>query len=217
MKYLGERKEMISLCRRLETLGLSYGVSGNLSWRLGNFILITPSGRDYKSLCPEDLVVLNREGVVLSGSFKPSSEWRIHVEILSQKPTINSVLHVHPPYSTGVSCTRKDIPAFHYMVAVAGGDNIRCAPYATFGTKELSDLVVQALADRKACLMANHGLITLGVDPSGALALAVEVETLAEQFVHACACGDPVILGTEEMRRVILAFKTYGSTPNDRK
>jgi L-fuculose-phosphate aldolase len=144
------------------------------------------------------------------GTRKPSSEWRIHRDVFAARPEVNAVLHAHASYATALACLGRTIPAFHYMVAVAGGSDIRCAPYATFGTQELSDGALAALEDRTACLLANHGMIALGESLEAALALAVEVETLAQQYCCALQIGTPNRLSEDEMAVVLAKFKDYG-------
>ena len=198
----------------MNALALNQGMSGNVSARIAAGMLITPSGLPYDAMAPGDLVVVDGQRKP-HGDRAPSSEWRFHHDILVARPEVGAVLHAHPPFCTALACLQKDIPAFHYMVAVAGGDSIRCAPYATFGTQELSDNALAALDGRRACLLANHGLIALGADPQSALALAVEVEALAAQYCRALQIGQPEILPPGEMRRVLEGFRLYGQP--DRK
>ncbi len=204
------RQAIVDACRRMNALGINQGRSGNISCRAAGGLLVTPSGVDYDVLRPEDIVSMDAEGAVVTGQMRPSSEWRFHCDILRARPEIGAVVHTHAMFATVLSCHRRDIPAFHYMVAVAGGDSIRCAPYATFGTQELSAHAVTALDGRRACLLANHGMIALGETLEGALALAVEVETLAAQYCRALALGEPVLLPPREMETVLEKFKTYG-------
>jgi len=149
-------------------------------------------------------------GRVLAGRREPSSEWRLHARMLAARPDVEAALHLHPPYATSLACLRRPIPPFHYMVAVGGGTDIPVAPYATFGTEELVDHVAAALEDRYACLMANHGLVVLGLDPADALARAVEVEALARQYLQALSVGEPELLSDEEMEVVLERFRRYG-------
>jgi L-fuculose-phosphate aldolase len=164
---------------------------------------------EYDTLRPEDIVLMRLDGSH-EGPRLPTSEWRFHRDILALRPEVNAVLHSHSMFCTTVSCLRRSIPAFHYMVAVAGGSSIRCAPYATFGTEELSRHAVAALEGRKACLLANHGLIAVGADLPGAFKLAMEVETLAAMYLRALQVGEPVLLDEAEMAVVLEKFKTYG-------
>ena len=204
------REELIRIVQSFHVDGLSVGTSGNASFRTGNGFVITPTGIDYAALQPDSLVELDLEGNVVAGALKPSSEWRFHRAIYAARSEINAVVHVHSPYATGIACTRSDIPAFHYMVAVAGGDSIRCAEYATFGTDALSENAVRALADRKACLLANHGQISLGADLAEALGLAREVESLARQYWISRQFGKPVLLDEQEMQTNLEKFRHYG-------
>ena len=207
------REAMVAICRAMVERGLNRGRSGNLSARCGEQFLMTPSGIDPADMGPGDLVLMNFAGKTQGGV--PSSEWRFHRDILAARPEINVVLHAHPIFSTALACLHRDIPAFHYMVAMAGGASIRCAPYATFGSQELSDHALAALADRRACLLANHGMIALGGSLSSALALAVEVEALSEQYAQALAIGEPVLLSDFEMATVLEKFRTYGAAGED--
>lgn len=209
MKHSRLRREIIVAARSFTARGLGVGTAGNLSVRVAEGFLITPSGVPYDSLQPSDIVLLDPRGTVVSGSLAPSSEWRFHRDVYAKRPEAGAVVHVHSPYATAIACTRRDIPAFHYMVAVAGGDSIRCAAYATYGTGELSRNALRALAGRRACLLANHGLIALGADLRAALALAEEVEELARQYWLASQFARPVILGRKEMQRVLERFRHY--------
>jgi len=193
----------------MNALGINQGTSGNLSLRVEGGFLITPLGMSYDDLSPDDIVRMGFDTSFV-GQRKPSSEWRFHLDILSARPDAGAVLHTHSVHCTALSCLRKGIPAFHYMVAAAGGRDIRCADYATFGTQELSDKAVNALNGRKACLLGNHGLIVLGDTAERALALAVEVETLAQQYLLTIRSGEPVLLDDAEMDRVLELFKSYG-------
>lgn len=207
--HLALRRQIVATCRRMNALGINQGTSGNVSARVRGGLLITPSGVPYDAMTAEGVVALAPDGAV-RGAGKPSSEWRFHVDILAARPDAGAIVHTHSVHATALSCLRRDIPAFHYMVAAAGGDTIRCADYATFGTQALSDHALAALDGRRACLLANHGVIALGKDIDAALALAVEVETLAQQYLLALQVGKPTILGKAEMRRVIEKFKGYG-------
>lgn len=212
MNNLPDRKAIIDTCLRLNHLGLNQGAAGNISLRLVDRILITPTGMPYDEMRPSDLVEIKLDGTIAAGQRKPSSEWRFHVDLHNTRPGINCVIHAHAPFCTALACQRLDIPAFHYMVAVAGGDSIRCAPYATFGTQDLSEHVTAALQGRSACLLANHGMIALGEDLKQTLALAVEVETLATQYWRTLQIGAPAILNTEQMSEVLGSFTDYGQT-----
>lgn len=158
------RRALIATARRTEAAGLTHGTSGNLSARLGERFLVTPTGLPYAALEPDDLVLLDRDGRAAPGQRKPSSEWRIHRDVYASRPDVGAVIHAHPPFCTTIACLRRDLPAVHYMLAVAGPGAVRCADYATFGTAELSRSAVAALAGRTACLLANHGLLAVGAD-----------------------------------------------------
>lgn len=205
----------MATARRMNASGLNQGTSGNLSQRVEDGFLITPTGMDYEAMVPEDLVLMRFDGGH-EGRRKPSSEWRFHRDILAARPEVGAVLHAHSMFCTTLACLRRGIPSFHYMVAMAGGVDIRCAPYATFGTEELSRHAVAALEGRKACLLANHGMLALGRDLAGAFKLAVEVETLAAMYWRALQVGEPVLLDPEEMAVVLEKFKTYGQQPEPR-
>ncbi len=211
MKNIAERQQVIDTCLQMEQRGINQGTSGNVSLRVADGLLITPSGMPYRDMGPADIVYLKADGSVPGNQRRPSSEWRFHVDILNARPEIGAIVHAHPVYSTALACHRLDIPAFHYMVAVAGGDNIRCARYATFGTQTLSDHAINALIDRRACLLANHGMIATGTALPQALALAVEVETLATQYLQARHLGEPVRLTATEMAEVLERFSDYGA------
>jgi L-fuculose-phosphate aldolase len=213
MKQLRLRRQIIEAARRMNELGLNQGTAGNVSARTPEGFLITPSGLAYEEMRPSDIVAMSFDGSA-EGKLPPSTEWRIHRDVLSGRADVNAVIHAHATFATTLSCLRRGIPAFHYMVAVAGGPSIRCAPYATFGTEELSRATLAALEDRTACLLANHGLIAVGETLDQALSLAVEVETLAEQYWRALQIGEPAILSDAEMDVVIEKFRTYGCRPD---
>ena len=211
--------QAIALCeaaRRMTELGLNQGTAGNLSIRTEKGFLITPTGADCASLKPEGLVPMRFDGSH-EGPLLPSSEWQFHRDIFQARPEVNAVLHAHPMFCTTLACLRLGIPSFHYMIAVAGGPDIRCAPYATFGSEELSLHAVEALRGRLACLLANHGMIAVGVSIEKALKLAHEVETLAAMYWRARQAGEPVLLDEDEMQRVLEKFKTYGQQPGTSK
>jgi L-fuculose-phosphate aldolase len=209
-------EELTKLSRELESLGLNRGSSGNCSMRSQRGFLVTPSGKGSKELTSNLMVEMDFAGQVLS-SGQPSSEWRFHKDILVAKPEVNAIVHVHSNYATALSCFRNDIPSFHYMIAAAGGDSIKCAPYALFGTQMLSDSVVMALKKRKACLMSNHGMIATGQTAEDALSLAVEVESLSQQYLMAIQAGNPVLLSKEEMKAVAKQFVGYGNWSGTKK
>ena len=202
------RHQLVTVARRLNGSGLNQGTSGNLSARIEAGLLVTPSSLPYEQMEAGDLVALDLSGQpLLKQQRRPSSEWRLHADVLSCRPEAMAVLHCHPIHATALACHDRAIPAFHYMVAVAGGDEIRCAPYATFGTKELSDNVVKALEGRSACLLARHGMVTLGKDLDSALRVAVEVETLARMYLQALQLGEPPVLSKEQMHAVHAQFQ----------
>ncbi len=207
------KREILETARAMNARGINHGASGNVSARVDQGFLVTPSGRDYDDCTPGDVVTMTMEGAI-HGSGKPSSEWRIHRDLLAARPEANAVLHAHPPFATALACLGQAIPAFHYMVAIAGGRNIRCAPYATFGTDDLSRSAVDALQDRKACLLANHGMVAIAPSLSQVLDLAVEVEILAQQYWRALQIGEPNILDDAEMDVVLAKFKDYAKVGN---
>ena len=207
------RRQLIETARRMAPAGLNRGAAGNLSVRTRengeDGYLITPSGMDYDVLVPDDIVFMRLDGTA-DGRRKPSSEWRLHHDVYATRPEAGAVLHAHSPFATSLACLRRDIPPFHYMIARFGGDNVRCADYATFGTQALSDHALAALSERNACLLANHGLLVFGGTLEQMFALAVEFEALCEQYWRACQIGQPVLLPAEEMRNVLTRFATYG-------
>lgn len=205
------RQRLIAAYKKLIKFGLNRGTSGNCSVRsdLADHFLITPSGISIEKMTPETIVKMGFDGSV-QGVAKPSSEWRFHFDILNQRPDIQAVVHTHSIAATALACLRQEIPAFHYMVAIAGGDSVRCAPYELFGSQALSDGVLRALHERKACLMANHGVIALGRDLHEAVHIAHEVEILAEQYLQAFSIGEPHLLTTAEINNVLESFKNYG-------
>jgi L-fuculose-phosphate aldolase len=206
------RQAVVDTVRRMNALGINQGTSGNASVRFKDGMLITPSGMPYEAMTGSDIVwVRLRDGSVQAkAGLKPSSEWRFHRDILAARQDLSAVVHTHGRAATTLACLHQDIPAFHYMVAVAGGDSIRCAPYALFGTQALSDLALTALAGRKACLLGNHGLIACDASLDKALALAVEVETLADIYWRTLQVTRPAILSKAQMAEVLDKFKTYG-------
>mgnify|MGYP001605241045 FL=1 len=206
MRFLCERRALIAAARRMNAVGLNHGTAGNLSVRVDGGFLITPGSIDYDTLEPEDLFRFDGSGQLAGDRSapgrRPSSEWRLHADVLRQRPDVGAVLHCHSPRATALACHERGIPGFHYMVVVAGGDRIDCAPYHGFGTRALSDATCAALAGRRACLLAHHGQVALGADPGQALALAVEVETLAWMYLEALRLGEPPVLAAEELERV---------------
>jgi L-fuculose-phosphate aldolase len=205
------RGEIIGTAVTMNATGLNQGTSGNVSARVPGGFLITPSGVPYEDLRPHDVVELRMDGEVAGPRRLPaSSEWRMHLDIYKARPDAGAIVHTHSMFATTLALLRKEIPAVHYMIAVAGGHTIRCAPYATFGTAELAAFAVTALEDRKACLLANHGMIALGANLRAALRVAREIEALAAQYWRALQVGKPFVLDEEEMERVMEKFKTYG-------
>ncbi len=204
------REEVVKVYRALADSSLNAGTAGNVSTRFKLGFLITPTGADSARLAAIQIVNMDLDGQPQPGQAGPSSEWRFHRDIYVARPEIKAIVHTHSPYATALACRRQSIPAFHYMVAMAGGDSIRCAPYATFGTQALSDHVLEALSGRRACLLANHGMIALGENLAAALKMAVELESLAQQYTVSLQLGGPVLLDDEEMRSVLEHFKTYG-------
>ena len=205
------RLSMLHVCRAMNATGLNSGTSGNLSVRLDETrCLITPSGMAYEVMTTEDIAVLDESGR-WSGPYRPSSEWRFHRDILKARSDVGAILHTHSRHATALACLEADIPAFHYMIAAAGGNTIRCAPYRTFGTQDLSDVALAALEGRKACLLGHHGLIVLERTAERALALATEVEHLCAIYLLARQTGTVRTLDSAEMARVIELFRTYGT------
>ncbi|MEL6543335.1 MAG: class II aldolase/adducin family protein [Myxococcota bacterium] len=204
------RNRLLATARALNTTGLSVAMSGNTSVRTEAGFLITPTGAAYSSLAVNDLVEVAPGGQVLSGG-TPSSEWRFHDAVYQHRADANAIVHTHSTYATALACLRKPIPAFHYMVAAAGGHDIRCAPYALYGTQELSDHVLAGLEDRKVTLLANHGLVALGKDLDEALRLAEEVEQLARHYCAALAIGEPILLSREQMDEALAKYANYGT------
>ena len=202
------RQFLLATARAMNSLGLNQGASGNVSVRCRDGLLITPSALPYDRCAPEDLVWMDLAGRA-QGQRQPSSEWRMHRDIYRHRPEAVAILHAHCVHCTTLACLERSIPPFHYMIAVAGGDSIRCAPYATFGTQELSDLAIEALADRRAALLGHHGMICHAGDLDGVLALAVEVETLARIYLQALTIEEPPLLSPGAMAEVLERFKTY--------
>jgi L-fuculose-phosphate aldolase len=204
-----KRQSIIDACLRMNVLGINQGTSGNISLRHGDGMLITPTSTPYEAMKPEQIVYMHLDGNH-DPAQRPSSEWRFHRDILKARPDVQAIVHAHPPYSTMLAIMGMEIPPVHYMVAVAGGDTIRCAPYATFGTQELSEHAVRALEGRMACLLAHHGMITVGPSLPKAMWLAVEVETLARQYHGCLQIGTPPLLPKEEIEKVRVRMAGYG-------
>jgi len=203
------REHLLSVARQLSELGLNRGTAGNVSVRDGSGFLVTPSGMAADVMTPHDMVQMEFDGQH-HGNRKPSSEWRFHRDILQSRPEVGAVIHTHSMFATTLACLRREVPPFHYMIALTGGDSIRCAPYALFGTQALSDAALVALQDRRTCLLANHGMIALGRNLDEALAITVEMETLCEQYWRALQVGEPYLLTDTEMAEAMEQFKGYG-------
>ena len=203
------RSTVIATALGMNALGINRGKSGNISARIETGFLITPSGMPYAEIAPDDVVAMGLDGSA-DGRRRPSSEWRFHRDIYASRGDVDAVVHTHSPFATTLACLDRGIPPFHYMVAVAGGADIRCAPYATFGTQQLSDHALHALAGRRACLLAHHGMIAVGASLKAALALAVEVEALAEMYWRALQIGEPANLSSDELDTVLRKFDDYG-------
>ena len=208
MKEQQLRSALLQTSRRMVEMGLNRGTAGNASVRCGDNILITPSALPVSKMTEQDMVLLDSNGKVLQGG-KPSSEWFFHRDILAARSEIGAVLHMHSPFATTMACLRRNVPAVHYMVAMAGGSDIRCAPYSVFGEQELSDGALEALQGRKACLLGNHGMIALGKDLDEALFIADEVEFLCEIYWRTLQAGEPHILTTQQMHDVQEKFINY--------
>ena len=206
------RSAIIAKARWMNDSGLNQGTSGNISARFEDRMLITPSGIPYETLEPESIAAMPIEGEYGSweGPFKPSTEWRFHLDIMKDRPDVGAVIHTHSTYAATLAMARRSIPAAHYMVAIFGGDSVRCSGYATYGTKELSETALEALKDRNACLLANHGLLVAGASLEKAMWLAVELETLCRQYYQTLAIGGPVLLSKEEIADTMRSIATYG-------
>ena len=201
--------EVLATARAMNGAGINRGSAGNVSARCADGFLITPTGMAYAECSADDMVKVGADGTA-SGRRKPSSEWRFHHDIYAARPEADAIVHAHSPFATTLACQSFEIPPFHYMIARFGGDSIRCAGYATFGTQALSDAMLIALQGRRACLMAHHGMVVFGDNLKEALALAVELETLCEQYWRVLQVGAPKLLPPDEMERIIEKFKSYG-------
>ena len=205
------RMAVVRAAKTMSARGLTRGTSGNVSARTERGMLVTPSALPYDAMEAGDIVPVDLDGRVLEGAREPTTEWPMHAAIYRARPEVGAVVHAHAPFCTTLATLRRDIPAFHYMIAVAGGDSVRCSEYATFGTPELATCAVAALEDRTACLLANHGMLALGASPDAALELAAEVEGLAELYWRALQVGEPVLLTEEEMAEARERFRRYGA------
>jgi L-fuculose-phosphate aldolase len=203
------RQQLIATAQAMQPAGLNRGTAGNVSVRHESGFYITPTGMPYQALKDDDIPLMALDGSHI-GQRKPSSEWRFHRDLYATRPQVGAVLHAHSPFAVSLACLRYDIPPFHYMIARFGGDTIRCADYAIFGSETLSTAALAAMQQRKGCLLANHGLLVAGRDLDEALALAIELEELCEQYWRACQLGQPVLLSAGEMDEVISKFAGYG-------
>jgi len=210
-KEQAKRQSICDACREMNRLGINQGTSGNISLRHAGGMLITPTSTPYDSMQVENIVFMKLDGAIDGANQRPSSEWRFHRDILNAKPEVNAVVHAHPPYATILAIMGREIPPVHYMIACAGGETIRCAPYATFGTEELSRHAIKALEGRSACLLAHHGMITVGPSLAKAMWLAVEVETLARQYHGCLQIGTPPLLSSAEIEKVRARMEGYGA------
>ena len=208
MSARAAREAVVAAARRMSALGLNTGKSGNVSVRSADGFLVTPSGKTYDRLAADDLVLVRSDGSHDGG--KPSSEWRLHRDIYAKRAEAQAIVHTHSPFATTLACLRRPIPAFHYEVAFAGGDDIRCSGYATFGTQELSDLALAALEGRKACLLANHGAIAFGASLEDAAGLMEKLEALSRLYWQALQVAEPPLLDAAEMAKVVEKFQDYG-------
>jgi L-fuculose-phosphate aldolase len=206
------RQAIIEKSRWMNASGLNQGTSGNISARYGKLMLITPSATPYEAMEPEMIAAMPLEGEHGSwtGPLKPSTEWRFHLDIMKARPDVGAVVHTHSTFATTLAIARREIPSCHYMIAASGGTSIRCAPYATFGTAELSRHALAALDGRTCCLLANHGVIATGPTLDKAMWLAVEVETIAKQYYHSLLIGGPALLSDAAVEETIAKFSTYG-------
>jgi len=210
------KQSVIDSCLKMNRLGINHGTSGNISVKEADRFYITASGIPYENMQPDHIVEMDLHGGYY-GNILPSSEWRMHQDIYNSFDPAMAVVHTHSTYATALSCLQKEVPAFHYMIAVTGGSSLRCAQYATFGSKQLSDNMLEAIRDRNACLLSNHGMICFGPDLEKALALAVEIENLCKQYVITCQTGNPVMVNEEEMAKVLGKFKSYGKQADEMK
>ena len=203
------RQQLIAAALAMQASGLNRGTAGNISLRADDGFYITPTGMSYAALTAADIPHMTLAGTI-SGQRKPSSEWRLHRDLYTARPHVGAVVHAHSPFAVSLACQRCDIPPFHYMIARFGGDTVRCSRYEIFGSQELSAAALDAMTDRHACLLANHGLLVAGRDLEQALALAGELEELCEQYWRTCQLGTPVLLSPDEMAAVGEKFSSYG-------
>lgn len=206
------RSRIVEVMRAMDARGLNRGTSGNVSARLGDGMLVTPSGVPPERLTPETIVFVDADGAVAEGQLKPSSEWRMHLQILRRRPDVGAVVHCHSRHATILACAGRPIPAVHYMVGVSGGASVPVAPYATFGSEALADAVVEALDGRNAALMANHGQIAVAPGLGQALLIAEEIEEQAAVYWGCLAIGGPTLLTDAQMDEILVRFRGYGQT-----
>jgi L-fuculose-phosphate aldolase len=216
LKYKDLREQVIETCLAMNEEGINQGTSGNVSVRIPEGFLITASGVPYKKMKPHHIVEMDLDGGY-RGDYLPSTEWRMHMDIFKARPEAGAIVHVHSTHAAALSCLRKDIPAFHYMIGVVGGPSLRVSDYAQFGTQELSTTMLEAMEGRTGCLLANHGQICFGPNLDKALWLAGEIETLCHQYWVASVFGKPVVLDDAEMQSCLKRFKTYGKQADDLK
>jgi L-fuculose-phosphate aldolase len=210
MRFFRERRELLDTARRMSSAGLSHGTSGNLSTRVERGLLITATGMPYDEMATEDMVELSFDGHAPIGQRLPSSEWRLHRDIYQRRADVNAIVHTHSRFCTTLACLRRPIPAVHYMIGATGTSIIRCAPYATFGSEELSRATVETLGSDNACLMANHGMVAVGASLAAGLKIASEVELLAELYWRGLQIREPHVLDDSEIARVMEKFRSYG-------
>lgn len=214
---LALRRAIIKSCLAMNARGINQGMSGNISARCGKSLLITPSGLPYDEMAPEDIAIMPIDGEYgrWTGPYAPSTEWRFHLDIMRARSEVSAIVHAHSLYATVLSICGREIPAIHYMIGMCGGPTVRLAPYATFGTKELSEHALKALEGRNACLLAHHGIIALGSNLAHALALAEELENLAKQYYFALQLGGAGVLPDSEISNVMERMKTYWVTKRE--
>ncbi|MHB0987660.1 MAG: L-fuculose-phosphate aldolase [Bellilinea sp.] len=212
MRLEEERKSIVQYGRNLITAQLTTGKGGNLSIynRAEGLIAIKPSGVGYFDMTPEDVVVVDLDGSIVDGNLKPSSEIQFHLGLYKYRADIHAVIHTHQIYATTIACLNWELPAVHYLVGMSG-NKVPLAPYATYGSKELSENILKSIGNYNACLLANHGLVTVGANIDAAFATAEEIELVSRLYYQARCIGDPVILSDNEMKVVIKKFSTYGN------
>ncbi len=210
------RDQAVAAVRKLDALGMNRGSTGNLSLRLAHEgapgMLITPTGMGADDLRPQDMVWLGFDDGRVVGDWQPSSEWHFHQAIYRARRDLDAIVHTHSVHAAALACLRRELPPFHYMVAIAGGHDVPCVPYHLFGTEALSQAVARAFAHRDACLMANHGLVAAGPTLARAMKVAQEIESLCEVYLKALAVGEPTVLSAAQMDEVIAKFRGYGRT-----